>query len=170
MAGHRPAGPRVAVYDCEGYYVAAGIAELLATQGYEVHLVTTHPVVSPLSDGTLEGSMLRQHLHDIGVTMHAGVTVTERHPGRLAGRTQFADAFDLDVDDLVLVTHQVPRDGLYRQLTADPAGLVAAGIDAVHLDRRRHGTTLDLGVRLRRAPTRARDRRPGSGVPPAAPA
>ncbi|HAN70842.1 MAG TPA: NADH:flavin oxidoreductase, partial [Actinobacteria bacterium] len=73
MAGERPRGQRVAVYDCDGYYVGPGIAELLANEGYEVHLVTPHTVVSPMSDGTLEGPMLRQHLHDVGVTMHTGV-------------------------------------------------------------------------------------------------
>ena len=30
MAGDRPRGQRVAVYDCDGYYAAPGIAELLA--------------------------------------------------------------------------------------------------------------------------------------------
>ena len=37
------------------------------------------------------------------------------------------------VDDLVLVTHQVPDDALHRELTADPERLAAAGIEAVHL-------------------------------------
>jgi dimethylamine/trimethylamine dehydrogenase len=133
MAGERPAGPRVAVYDCEGYYVAAGIAELLAAEGHDVHLVTTHPVISPLSDGTLEGAMLRQHLHDVGVTMHAGVTVTDRRAGGIGGRTDLGDPFELDVDDVVLVTHQVPRDDLQRALLSDPDALAAAGIEAVHL-------------------------------------
>jgi len=133
MAGDRPAGNRVAVYDCDGYYVGSGIAELLAGEGYEVHLVTTHPVVSPTSDGSLEGRMLRQHLHDVGIAMHVGITVTGRAPGRIVGSTEFGDPFALDVDDLVLVTHQVPRADIYRELTADSDALQAAGISAVHL-------------------------------------
>ena len=32
----RPPGERVVVYDCEGYFVAAGIAELLALEGHRV--------------------------------------------------------------------------------------------------------------------------------------
>ena len=133
MAGERPRGQRVAVYDADGYYVGPGIAELLAAEGYDVHLVARDSVVSPMSDGTLEGPMLRQHLHDVGVTMHAGITVRGRETGRITGETEYGDPWELAVDDLVLVTHQVPVDGLHRELTADPALLSAAGIDAVHL-------------------------------------
>jgi dimethylamine/trimethylamine dehydrogenase len=133
MSGERPRGQRVAVYDADGYYVGPGIAELLAAEGYEVHLVVTDAVVSPVSDGTLEGPMLRQHLHDVGVTMHTGVTVLARHEGSVAGETQYGDPWSLAVDDLVLVTHQVPDDGIYRDLVSDPTSLADAGIDAVHL-------------------------------------
>lgn len=133
MTGDRPAGQRVAVYDVDGYYVGPGIAELLAAEGYDVHLVTPEPVVSPISDDTLEGPMLRQHLHDVGITMHVGVTVLSHESGGLAGETQYGDPWLLEADDLVLVTHQVPVDGLYRALVADPTALEAAGITAVHL-------------------------------------
>jgi hypothetical protein len=83
--GKRPPGRRVAVYDAEGYWCASGIAELLAAEGFDVHLVTCLEVVSPTSDLTLEGPMLRQHLHELGVRMHRGVTITEVDPGRIAG-------------------------------------------------------------------------------------
>jgi len=62
-----------------------------------------------------------------------GITVTSRAPGRIVGSTEFGDPFALDVDDLVLVTHQVPRADIYRELTADSDALQAAGISAVHL-------------------------------------
>ena len=133
MTGERPAGQRVAVYDVDGYYVGPGIAELLAAEGYEVHLVTPEPVVSPISDETLEGPMLRQHLHDAGVTMHVGVTVLGLEPGRVRGETEYGDPWLLEADDLVLVTHQVPVDDLHRELIADPHAVDAAGITAVHL-------------------------------------
>jgi dimethylamine/trimethylamine dehydrogenase len=113
--------------------VGPGIAELLAAEGYDVHLVTPEPVVSPISDDTLEGPMLRQHLHDVGVTMHVGVTVLEFEPGRVGGETQYGDPWTLEVDDLVLVTHQVPADDLHRALTSDAGALDAAGITAVHV-------------------------------------
>ena len=52
--GKRPTGHRVAVYDTDGYFGGAGVAELLTLEGFETHLVTTYPVVSPISDATLE--------------------------------------------------------------------------------------------------------------------
>ncbi len=121
------------MYDCDGYYVGPGIAELLAAEGYDVHLVATDAVISPISDGTLEGTMLRQHLHDVGVTMHPGITILARTPTGVTGETEYGDPWSLDVDDLVLVTHQVPVDGVYRELAADPAALSEAGIDQLHL-------------------------------------
>ncbi len=111
---------------------APGIAELLAKEGYETHLVTSLEVVSPLSDLTLEGPMLRLHLHELGVAMHRGVTIDRVEPGRISGENEFEEAFSLEVDGLVLVTQQISDDALYRELTGDPAGLEAAGIGAVY--------------------------------------
>jgi dimethylamine/trimethylamine dehydrogenase len=133
MAGVRPPGPAVVVYDCDGYYVAPGIAELLALEGFDVTLVTTHPVVSPISDGSLEGDMLRQHLHDLGVTMHTGVTVTAFADGQVVGENVFGDAVAFPAQGLVLVTQEQPNDELYRDLAADPQALSAAGIAGLHL-------------------------------------
>jgi dimethylamine/trimethylamine dehydrogenase len=133
MSGDRPRGQRVAVYDVDGYYVGPGIAELLAVEGYDVHLVTPEPVVSPLSDGTLEGPFLRQHLHDVGIAMHTGVTLRARTADGVTGETEFGDPWTLAVDDLVLVTHQVPVDDLHRELAADPDALAAAGITDLFL-------------------------------------
>jgi dimethylamine/trimethylamine dehydrogenase len=133
MGGSRPVGPTVVVYDCDGYYAGPGVAELLAGEGYIVHLVTPDPVVSALSDGTLEGRMLRQHLHDAGVVMHVGVTITAWAAGMASGLTQYADPYEIAADDVVLVTEQVPDDGIYLDLLADPAALAQAGIGAVHL-------------------------------------
>ncbi len=133
MAGARPEGQSVVVYDCDGYYVGPGLAELLTGEGYDVHLVTPHQVVSPMSDGTLEGSMLRRHLHDLGVTMHCGITLRERTSTAVTGETEYGDPWQWPADDLVLVTHEQADDALYRELNADQTRLQAAGISAVHL-------------------------------------
>jgi dimethylamine/trimethylamine dehydrogenase len=133
MSGTRPQGRRVVVYDCDGYYVGAGIAELLVLEGYEVELVTTFPVVSPMSDASLEGTMLRRHLHDVGVRMRTGTTIDAVSPGAISAHTEFGDDVIIDADDLILVTHQEPVDALYRELTSDEARLIEHGISAVHL-------------------------------------
>ncbi len=132
MDGKRPAGSRIVVYDAEGYFVAAGIAELLANEGFAVDLVTSLEVVSPISDLTLEGPMLRQHLHDAGVTMHRGVTVLAVEPGQVSGEDEFEEAWSIEADGVVLVTQQVSDDALYRELVGDQEALDAAGIEAVY--------------------------------------
>jgi dimethylamine/trimethylamine dehydrogenase len=132
MEGKRPAGRRVVVYDAEGYFVGPGIAQLLSAEGFDVHLVTSLDVVSPMSDLTLEGPMLRQHLHESGVTMQRGVTVLAVEQGLVSGEDEFEGPWSLEADGLVLVTQQLSDDALYRNLTGDPAALEEAGIEAVY--------------------------------------
>jgi dimethylamine/trimethylamine dehydrogenase len=83
--GERPPGGRVIVYDAEGYFTAPGIAELLAKEDFGVTLVTSLEIVSPISDLTIEGPLLRQALHDAGVRMVTGVTITGVDAGRMSG-------------------------------------------------------------------------------------
>ncbi len=134
MAGARPAyaGSRVVVYDTDGYYVAPGIAELLVTEGYETHLVTTAPVISPVSDESLEGVMLRRHLHRLGVVFHTGRTLREISATQVSGETDLGDPWSLPADAVVLVTQQRSESTLHDTLVSDPEALAAAGIRAVH--------------------------------------
>jgi len=132
MAGARPPMGRVVVYDCDGYYVAAGIAELLAGEGYDVHLVTSLPRISPLSDESLEGDFLRQHLHDCGIEMTTSVTVTGIESAGVTGETEYGDEWRDDAVGVVLVTLQVSDNALYRELIGDQDRLRAAGINAVY--------------------------------------
>jgi dimethylamine/trimethylamine dehydrogenase len=132
MEGKRPAGSRVVVYDAEGYFVAPGIAEVLAAEGFEVTLVTSLETVSPISDLTLEGPMLRQHLHEVGVSMERGITLLSVEPGRVVGEDEFEEPWSLEADGVVLVTQQVSDEALYLELAGDPDGLRDAGIEAVY--------------------------------------
>jgi dimethylamine/trimethylamine dehydrogenase len=122
----------VVVYDADGYYVAPGIAELLAADGYEVTVVTTFAILSPLSDQTLEGDMLRAHLHRVGVRVRHATTITEIAPGQVRGHDRYGDPWSAGCDGVVLVTQQASDDGLYLELSGDPAALEAAGISAVY--------------------------------------
>ena len=132
MAGERPPGRRVAVYDCEGYLIGPGMAELLALEGFETHLVTPLSVVSPVSDATLEGRFLRAHLRAVGVRAHRDRTVTGFDGTTLTGEDEFGEPWSLPVDGLVLVTQQASDDALYHELVADPDALRRNGIRAVY--------------------------------------
>src|SRR5919106_2363057 len=63
LEGKAPPGEHVVVFDGEGYFTAAGLAEKLADEGYRVELVSCLDKVAPVCDETLEGQLLRQRLH-----------------------------------------------------------------------------------------------------------
>jgi dimethylamine/trimethylamine dehydrogenase len=132
LENKRPTGSRVVVYDCEGYFMGGGVAEKLQAEGYDVHLVTPHPVVAPFCDETLEGPLYRQRIHDAGIQMSVGTYVSQVAPGQLLGASEYSDPLTIDTDSLVLVTQRLSDDSLYRELTTDPAALEAGGIDAVY--------------------------------------
>ena len=131
-AGKRPPGPRVVVYDTDGYYVAPGVAELLAGDGFEVSVVTTFDVLSPVSDQTLEGDMLRAHLHRAGASVRTAMTITGIGAGSVTGRDRHGESWSAACDGTVLVTQQVPQDSLYNDLASDPPRLTAAGISGLY--------------------------------------
>ncbi len=132
-AGQRPPGRRVIVYDTDGYFMGPALAELLAAEGFDVTVATVYPVLSPVSDETLEGETLRAHLHRAGVGVCHGVTVTAVDSSAVHGVDRYGDPWTAECDGVVLVTQQVSQDALYRELTADPSALEQAGIAAVHL-------------------------------------
>jgi dimethylamine/trimethylamine dehydrogenase len=131
-AGDRPPGPRVVVYDTDGYFVAPGVAELLAAEGFEVRVVTTFDVLSPVSDETLEGDMLRAHVHRAGVSVCHATTITHIGPTSVTGHDRYGEPWSADCDGIVLVTQQESQDALYRELAGDEAALTAAGIGGLY--------------------------------------
>ena len=133
VEGKRPPGKRVVVYDCDGYFMGASLAELLALEGYRVTLATPYEQVAPLCSETLEAYGLRQRLHEIGVSMATGTTVTALEPGRTLGQDMFEDPVTFETDAVVLVTQRVSDDTLYAELATEPAqSLRMAGIEGVY--------------------------------------
>ena len=130
--GKRPPGPRVVVYDTDGYYVAPGVAEMLAADGFEVTVVTVFDVLSPVSDQTLEGDMLRAHLHRAGVSVRHSTTVTGIGAASVTGHDRYGEPWSAACDGVVLVTQQASLDTLYRDLASDQVTLTAAGISGLY--------------------------------------
>lgn len=133
VEGQRPAkGSYVTVYDTEGVYMGAGIAQLLAAEGYKVSVVTPHAQVAAEGDLTLDGPAIRASLHGSGVAMYREVSLTAAHHGVVVGVGEFEELFSLETDALVLVTMRAPVDDLYQELISDREALAKAGIQAVH--------------------------------------
>jgi len=85
-----------------------------------------------VSDESLEGNMLREHLHKQGITAHREVVVTAVDESVVRGTDEFDRPWSLNCTGIVLVTQQRSDDDLYQALLADANGLEAAGIEAVY--------------------------------------
>jgi dimethylamine/trimethylamine dehydrogenase len=116
LEGKRPAGDRVVVYDGDGYFAAAGLAELLAGEGYQVELVTGFDNVAPFAAETLEDVLTRERLHGAGVALRRATVLTGIAAGRLQATGEFAEPLQIEADAVVLVTQRVSRDRLYHEL------------------------------------------------------
>jgi dimethylamine/trimethylamine dehydrogenase len=132
LEGKRPPGRRVVVYDGEGYFMAPGLAELLALEGHDVELVTPLHEVSPFSYETLEQAFLRRRLHEVGIATREETVVTAIEPGRILGEHELAGAVELGTDAIVLVTQRLSNDGVYLELKAEPDALAEAGVEGLY--------------------------------------
>ncbi|MBS1883072.1 MAG: FAD-dependent oxidoreductase [Actinobacteria bacterium] len=128
-----PDGP-VLVYDCEGYYMAASLAERLAREGREVTFVTPFAEVAPYMDYTLEAIGMNRLLRGLGVALVPQHRVAEVGVGAVHGHHVHDEAADVEwpVAATVLCTQRVSDAHLFRTLEADPEGLEQAGIEGLY--------------------------------------
>jgi dimethylamine/trimethylamine dehydrogenase len=125
-------GGRVVVYDCEGYVMGPGLAELLAGSGHDVVLITPLVQVSPYLDVTAEGPRLRAQLYKMGVDMRTQTIVTAAEQDSVLLQHDYGTEENLSADALVLVTARLSNATLRDELLADPAALEQEGIEAVY--------------------------------------
>jgi dimethylamine/trimethylamine dehydrogenase len=117
MAGKRPSGKRVVLYDDDHYYMGGVLAELLAGEGCEVTLVTPAPDVSNWTNYTLEQGHIQTRVLELGIAVapHRAVTAFDREGVETAcvftGRTS-----RIACDAVVLVTARLPNESLTRAL------------------------------------------------------
>jgi dimethylamine/trimethylamine dehydrogenase len=124
------AGEHVLVYDAEGYFMGAGLAELLAARGRHVTLASPHGAVSPMSDLLHEGIELRQHLRrDCGVALKPQTRLVAIQNDNCVLRDENESEFQLSVDTVVLVTMRIPNDSLLRELRSDSEALTRERIE-----------------------------------------
>jgi dimethylamine/trimethylamine dehydrogenase len=159
MAGERPAGDRVVLFDDDHYYMGGVLAELLAADGMQVTLVTPAARVSEWTVNTMEQQRIQRRLLDQGVR----ILTTQVLVAADAGAVQIACAYterqqELACDALVLVTARDPDDSLAAELAGRSAEWEAAGVRSVQAvgdawapatiaaavwDGRRYAETLD---------------------------
>ncbi len=119
LAGRRPAGERVLLFDDDHYYLGGALAELLAAEGRAVTLVTPASRVSEWTVNTMEHPRIHRRLVEMGVelvTAHALAGVD-------GGTARLACAYtrrerSLACDAVVLVTARLPQDAIVEELVA----------------------------------------------------
>jgi dimethylamine/trimethylamine dehydrogenase len=123
MAGRRPEGERILLFDDDHYYLGGVLAELLASEGRHVTLVTPAGRVSEWSINTMEQIQIHRRLVDAGVALmpDCAVVAVERGEAHLRD-TMTLREFALPLDSLVLVTARLPNDALALELGATPIG------------------------------------------------
>lgn len=123
MAGVRPGGPRVVLYDDDHYYLGGVLAELLVGQGCDVTLVTPEARVSEWTVNTMEQHRIQRRLLELSVTvlpLHSLAGVTSRVARVACVYTE--REHELPCDALVLVTARLPEDGLAEELREASGG------------------------------------------------
>jgi dimethylamine/trimethylamine dehydrogenase len=146
LAGRRPAGDRVLVFDDDHYYLGGALAELLASEGRRVTLVTPAGRVSEWTINTMEQPQIHRRLVEAGVelmtdrTLESAGGAEARLVDTLTGRES-----TIPVEALVLVTARLPNDALALELGATAIGdAYAPGTIATAVwDGRRYAEELD---------------------------
>jgi dimethylamine/trimethylamine dehydrogenase len=119
MAGWRPSGSRVVVYDDDHYYLGGVIAELLQSEGFEVEIITPAAQVSAWTVNTMEVDKIQRRLLLAGVTLRTSTALTAIDSGKVAlACTYTGQVGEATADSVVLVTARLPDDELYLDLLA----------------------------------------------------
>lgn len=134
VEGKRPPGERVVVYDCEGYFMGASMAEVLALRGHRVTYVTPMTEFAPYLVYTLENTRMYQSLERLGVEMVDQHLVTRIEPAGVTGRHVVGESSSVawEADAVVLCTQRLSDVGLYRRLELDREGRASAGIEGLY--------------------------------------
>ncbi len=132
MAGVRPRGGQVIIFDDDHYYLGGVLAELLAGDGFQVRLVTPAAHVSAWTANTLELARIRKRVMEAGVNVEVNRAVQRITANGVVTRCVFtgAEGF-MAADTIVMVTARLPEDALFNELIAQQSRWPAASISSV---------------------------------------
>jgi dimethylamine/trimethylamine dehydrogenase len=118
MENKLPTG-NVVIYDDDHYYMGGVLAELLASNGCKVSLVTPAPLVSYWSLFTLEQERIQSKLMKLGVKIYVQSVLSEiRTDSVKLSNTISGQEVELPRDGVVLVSDRTPNDSLYFALAS----------------------------------------------------
>jgi dimethylamine/trimethylamine dehydrogenase len=117
IAGTRPSGKEVVIFDDDHYYMGGVLAELLLKEDYSVTLVTPAADVSTWTHNTMEQHRIQARLLNLGAKLITGHTVVTTDTNGVVLACVYTDREQhLDCDAAVFVTSRLPNEGLYLNL------------------------------------------------------
>ena len=132
MAGARPSGSRVVIFDDDHYYMAGILAELLAREGFAITVVCPKPQVSAWTSNTLEVDRIQASLINAGVALHTSQALVAVDGDAVTVNCAYTGATSMvAADSVVLVTARRPNDDLYQGLQARVTEWAGAGVHSV---------------------------------------
>jgi dimethylamine/trimethylamine dehydrogenase len=152
FSGRLPTG-RVVIYDDDHYVMGGLLAELCASRGCEVTLVTPAPLVSEWTQYALEQVRIEKRLRSLGVRLLTRHELSRIEPHEVTTTDDITGAVErIRADGVILVTDRAPNDRLYGELQplladgrlrtlrligdAEAPGLIAQAVFAGHLAAR----------------------------------
>ncbi|HTW26148.1 MAG TPA: NAD(P)-binding protein [Acetobacteraceae bacterium] len=132
LAGARPRGGPVLIYDDDHYYMGGVLAELLAGEGLAVTLATPAAEASTWMRNTMEQPFVQARLleHGVSIRPHRALAAVAPDHATLAcvftGRTE-----TLPAAAVVMVAGRLPADALARELAARAGDWADAGLRSV---------------------------------------
>lgn len=132
MAGVRPSGRRVVLFDDDHYYLGGVLAELLAGEGFSVTLLTPAPLVSSWTANTLEVGRIQQRVLKAGVDVRASRVLTAVATGEVQHACVHTGVLERSAADaVVMVTARLPVDGLVAELRSRHNEWASSGVRSV---------------------------------------
>lgn len=112
-----PALRDIVIYDDDHYYIGGVLAELFASKGYSVSLVTPAPLISYWAQYTLEQERIQHKLMRLGVRLYPQTVLThiENDCIRITNTISGSEN-ELSRDGVVLVSDRISNDTLYYEL------------------------------------------------------
>lgn len=133
MEGRAPSG-RVVVFDDDHYYMGGVLAELCASKGAEVTLVTPSAFVSDWTRNTLEQHAIHRRLVAVGVKILLNTGVAALTPSGVETSCSYTDSRgQIECDAVVMVGSRVSEDALFHGLRARKSDWADAGILSVQM-------------------------------------
>ena len=125
-------GGDVVIYDDDHYYMGGVLAELLATRGARVTLLTPSAYVSEWTNNTLEQAAIHVRLASLGVDIQLNRGVTAVAAGVVTTNCVYTGAErDLAADAVVLVTSRRQNDAVWEALKARKPDWTPNGVRSI---------------------------------------